>query len=237
MWIMARFLISLVVLGILTVTMCELLKERMQLVNTFLSHQDLPRCSQTETGQFLTCAIKNGTDARAMAVLIDSCGSEQHVQECPYGSTCVMLSCNAKGDVSYDCLCHSAKPSHIISSTYAWSRWIPFSHSRVFGFSRELRDTSVTDPPILAREYRYARWKINFFLFVENRSQRIKISLFFQCSIFRCIFSFDADVTLAGPSLSLIRPDSYYCINTDKGYIYCRFGNSRVVRFSQICDF
>ena len=225
MWIMARFLISLVVLGILTVTMCELLKERMQLVNTFLSHQDLPRCSQTETGQFLTCAIKNVTDARAMAVLIDNCGSEQHVQECPYGSTCVMLSCNAKGDVSYDCLCHSAKPSHIISSTYAWSRWIPFSHSRVFGFSRELMDTSVTDPPFLAREYRYAR------------SQRIKRSLFFQCSIFPCNFSFDADVTLAGPSLSLIRPDSYYCIDTDKGYIYCRFGNFWVVRFSQICDF
>ena len=99
--------------------------------------------------------------------------------------------------------CHSAKPSHIISSTYAWSRWISFSHSRVFGFSRELKDTSATDPPILAREYRYAR------------SQRIKISLFFQCSIFPCNFLFDADVTLAGPSLSLIRPDSYYCINTD----------------------
>ena len=153
--IMARFLISLVVLGVLTVTMCELLKERMQLVNTFLSHQNLPRCSQTETGQFFTCAIKNVTDARAMTVLIDSCGNEQHVQECPYGSTCVMLSCNEKGDVSYDCLCHSAKRSQSNSATYTWSRWSPFSHSRVFGFSRELKDTSVTDPPILAREYRY----------------------------------------------------------------------------------
>ena len=195
---MARFLISLVVLGVLTVTMCELLKERMQLVNTFLSHQNLPRCSQTETGQFFTCAIKNVTDARAMTVLIDSCGNEQHVQECPYGSTCVMLSCNEEGDVSYDCLCHSAKKSQSNSATYTWSRWNPFSQSRVFGFSRELKDTSVTDPPILAREYRYTcsqRMKKVFFL-MPNFS--VHFFIWCWCDICR-------PITVTNPTRSPLR--------------------------------
>ena len=130
----------------------QLLKERTELMNRYILHQNVSRCNDVKLGFYDTCQIYDKDDDQ---VIKGECAFEN--QQCldgSYNQTCMILYINGDGSKSYTCCCHDLKKPQLSSVEYHWSVWYILSDSRV-GLYRELKDEKAADRPVLIKEYRW----------------------------------------------------------------------------------
>ena len=130
----------------------QLVRERMELMNRHILHQNISRCREVKARVYETCEIHDNADDKAIG---NECSSDdQKCSDGSYNKTCIILYINEDESQSYHCTCHDHKKPQVSTMEYHWSRWYTLEDSRV-GLYREMKDKLVTDPPVLAREYRW----------------------------------------------------------------------------------
>ena len=134
----------------------QLVRERMELMNRHILHQNISRCSQVKARFYETCEIHDNADYK---VIGNECAfDDQKCSDGSYNKTCIILYINEDGSQSYKCTCHDHKKPQVSTVEYHWSRWHSLADSRV-GLYREMEDALATNPSTLAREYRWVKCK------------------------------------------------------------------------------
>ena len=145
------WIIILVIIHILTRLKTEPIRERTQLMNRYLLHQNSSRCADIKHHSYMICEMYDDKDAKAIGY---DCGFYNY--RCPDGSynkTCMLLFVNPDGTMSYTCTCHSNKQPQMQPWHYSWSKWynVPGEGAGIY---QELTDSLITDSPALVLEYR-----------------------------------------------------------------------------------
>ena len=120
-------------------------------MNRYILHLNSSLCSEIKPSFYETCELTDQEGSKASG---DECVVDN--QRCPdgtYNKTCITLVIN-EDETSSMCSCHYNRQPQVSTSQYHWSRWNMLTDSRV-GISREINDVLVTNPPALAREYRW----------------------------------------------------------------------------------
>ena len=97
----------------------EPIRERTQMFQRFILHQNYARCSELMPGAYVTCRVYDESDEKAI-------GNECVYQPCEdtsFNKTCLPLSTGPGEIYSYTCLCQDQKKPQLTSVEYHWSQW------------------------------------------------------------------------------------------------------------------
>ena len=130
----------------------KLIRERKELFQRYILHQNYTRCSELVPGFYDTCRVYDESDEKAIG---NTC-VYQPCTDTSFNKTCLPLPPSSGEVYSYTCLCQEQMKPQLISVEYQWSGWYSMTDSRV-GLYREMVDSLVTDEPVLAMELRLVR--------------------------------------------------------------------------------
>ena len=149
---LAIVIIYMIMTDSITMLEAELTRERTQLFQRFILHQNHTRCSDLEPDVYKTCRVYDESDEKAIG---NHC-VHQPCMDGTYNKTCLPVSASFLGSggiSSYTCICQEQERPQLTTSEYHWGQWTSLSGSRV-GLYRAMRDMMATDTPVLATETR-----------------------------------------------------------------------------------
>ena len=149
---LATFIIYILIADAIIKLEAESTKERTQLFQRFILHQNQTRCSELKPDVYETCRVYDESDEKAIG---NDC-VHQPCRDTSFNKTCLPVSASFLGPggiSSYTCMCQEHKKPQLSSSEYHWSQWHSISGSRS-GLCREMKDMLAANPPVLAVESR-----------------------------------------------------------------------------------
>ena len=127
----------------------ESIRERNQLLQCYIRHQNYTRCSELVPGFYDTCRVYDESDKKAIG---NTC-VHQPCTDTSFNKTCLPMPPSSGEVYSYTCLCQEQKKPQLTSAEYHWSQWQSIKDSHT-GFYREMVDALATDQTVLAMELR-----------------------------------------------------------------------------------
>ena len=124
----------------------EPIKERTQMLQRFILHQNYTRCSEFKPDAYLTCRVYDESDEKAIG---RKCFQSNPCLDTSFNKTCMPVPTGPGEITSYTCVCHEHKKPQLTSTQYKWSDWYTLPEDAMY---REMKDLLVTDAPVLAKE-------------------------------------------------------------------------------------